>query len=397
MSVNRNKVLEKEIEFFKNQHVRLKKKVNEIEERNRDSMKLLTASKQEVVKFQDKVKLAARPNEILKREKDRYKADCQRLMHLLESSEHRRLARELQKVNAMHYVSLRDCLYVEGVTTEKYASLSDRPSIAALERGNWVPAKALDLVKDFVKDFPDLNLPLQPFTVLILQLNKVWKMKEKSKLKAKSLEIEKKYSKLKRMTENSKPYKLVLCKEKVKHLKRQLGMTNEKFEELERMKNSFKHSNDEHTKLLVQCGVGTIKNLDSQLKGAKHKNRKLSRKLNKISAIAKQQQEQEEEEGGSGGGGGAGRRGRHETMKDLLDEIHDDNDNNFDDEDDGEENLDAMDLINPDRVRTDDEIQSIVYPEDSQADVLEQALERKEQKQEQKKRRARSRTRSRSR
>ena len=68
-----------------------------------------------------------------------------------------------------------------------------------------MPSKALDLVKDFCQDFPELNLPLQPFTVLLLQLNKVWKMKEKSKLKAKSLEIEKKYSKLKRMTENSKP------------------------------------------------------------------------------------------------------------------------------------------------------------------------------------------------
>ena len=74
----------------------------------------------------------------------------------------------------MHYVSLSDCLYVEGITSEKYApALSDRPALANLERSNWVPSKALDLVKDFTREHPNLNLPLQPFTVLLLQLNKV--------------------------------------------------------------------------------------------------------------------------------------------------------------------------------------------------------------------------------
>ena len=89
VSVNRTKVLEKEIEFFKDQHVRNKDKTKELEERNRTIVKEVTSTKQDIQKYKDKVKLAARPNEILKREKDRYKGDCQRLTYLLESSEHK--------------------------------------------------------------------------------------------------------------------------------------------------------------------------------------------------------------------------------------------------------------------------------------------------------------------
>ena len=365
VSVNRNKVLEKEIEFFKDQHTKSKKKMNELEERNRESIRQMTAIKQEIQKYKDKVKLAARPNEILKREKDRYKGDCQRLMYLLEQSEHKRFAKELQKVNAMHYVSLADCLYVDGVTSEKYTSNADRPALAQMERSNWVPAKALNLAMDFVKEHDMLNLPLQPFTVLLLQLNKVWKMKEKSKLKAKSMEIEKKYSKLKRMTENSKPYKLVMCKEKVKHLKRQLSNTKQRNNTLERMKQSFKHANDENTKLLVQCGVGTIKQLDSQLKGAKNKNRKLSRKLSKISTIAKQKADEDKQS--------------TKAMQELLEESRLDELLTMTSA--GEEE-DLVDDEGDDvrTTKTDDEQISVVYPETSQADVLQQALDRKEEK-----------------
>ena len=87
---------------------------------------------------------------------------------------------------------------------------------------------------------------------MLLQLNKVWKVKEKTILKSKSLEVEKRYSKLKRMTENSKPYKLVICKERVKHLKQELKNSQVKCEKLDKMKKSFKNANDEHTRLLVQ-------------------------------------------------------------------------------------------------------------------------------------------------
>ncbi|QDZ25858.1 hypothetical protein HOP50_19g84000 [Chloropicon primus] len=399
VSVNRTKVLEKEIEFFKDQHVRNKQKTQELEERNREVVKQVTVNKQEIQKYKDKVKLASRPNEILKREKDRYKGDCQRLMYLLESSEHKRLAKELQRAGSMHYVSLADCLYVEGVNSEKYASLGDRPALANLERNNWVPSKALDLVKDFTQEYPSLNLPLQPFTVLLLQLNKVWKLKEKSILKSKSLEVEKKYAKLKRMTENTKPYKLVICKEKVKHLKKELTTTKVKCEKLDKMKKSFKNANDEHTRLLLQCGVGTIKNLDSQLKGAKVKNKKLSKKLTKISTLAKQKQKDllEREESQAGRVGGA----EGDSMKELLEELqrsHEDVVALSSVASSGGEEEDEEGRVFPEgRVPADDDLVSVLYPEDSKSDILDQALVRKEQMEVQKKHRSGGRTRSRSR
>ena len=73
VSVNRTKVLEKEIEFFKDEHLRSKQKIKELEDRNRVVSKDASTTAQLIQKFRDKVKLASRPNEILKREKDRYK------------------------------------------------------------------------------------------------------------------------------------------------------------------------------------------------------------------------------------------------------------------------------------------------------------------------------------
>lgn len=55
VSVNRTKVLEKEIEFFKDQHVRNKQKTQELEERNRTVVKEVSVVKQEVQKYKDKV------------------------------------------------------------------------------------------------------------------------------------------------------------------------------------------------------------------------------------------------------------------------------------------------------------------------------------------------------
>ena len=285
VSANRNKVLETEVEFFKEQHFKDKAKMQvsqshantntqpirthahththfslppnlpaslpasqslnvsvgvrhkltqlhgllawlqELEKKNRDLLKVISETKGDIHKLEESVKLAARPNEILKREKDRYKGDCRRLIHLLQSTQHKRFMKELGGVkSASHYVPLADTLYMEGVISEKHAPISDRKPSAAKEYLNWVPSKSLDLVKDFVEE-NKLELPLQPFMVLLLQLNRVWKSKEKSKLKAKKAEIEKRYSKLQRMTDNSKPYKIVVCKERVKFLKRQLQVS----------------------------------------------------------------------------------------------------------------------------------------------------------------------------
>lgn len=55
VSVNRTKVLEKEIEFFKDQHVRNKQKTQELEERNRTVVKEVSVVKHEVQKYKDKV------------------------------------------------------------------------------------------------------------------------------------------------------------------------------------------------------------------------------------------------------------------------------------------------------------------------------------------------------
>ena len=57
------------------------------------------------------------------------------------------------------------------------------------------------------------------------------------------------------MTETSKPYKLVICKERVKHLKQELKNSQVKCEKLDKMKKSFKNANDEHTRLLVQVRI----------------------------------------------------------------------------------------------------------------------------------------------
>lgn len=138
--------------------------------------------------------------------------------------------------------------------------------------------------------------------------------------------------------------------------------------------------------------MGTIKNLDGQLKGAKSKNKRLSRKLNKISNLAKEKQRAAAEEGSGGK--------QAESMRDLLEELRRSNEDvvalssvatSAGEESDGESSVDPED-----RVPRDDDLVSVIYPENEGDDILSQHLDRKEERDRQQKRRSRSRSRSKS-
>lgn len=141
--------------------------------------------------------------------------------------------------------------------------------------------------------------------------------------------------------------------------------------------------------------MGTIKNLDGQLKGAKSKNKRLSRKLNKISNLAKEKQRAAAAAAEEGSGGK-----QAESMRDLLEELRRSNEDvvalssvatSAGEESDGESSVDPED-----RVPRDDDLVSVIYPENEGDDILSQHLDRKEERDRQQKRRSRSRSRSKS-
>ena len=142
--------------------------------------------------------------------------------------------------------------------------------------------------------------------------------------------------------------------------------------------------------------MGTIKNLDGQLKGAKSKNKRLSRKLNKISNLAKEKQRAAAAAAEEGSGGNK----QAESMRDLLEELRRSNEDvvalssvatSAGEESDGESSVDPED-----RVPRDDDLVSVIYPENEGDDILSQHLDRKEERDRQQKRRSRSRSSSKS-
>ena len=66
--------------------------------------------------------------------------------------------------------------------TEDYKPERDRPTLPTEEVPHWVPKEAIDLTHAFLdRLFP--RIPVHPFMMLLLQLNKVWRKHEAMRLK----------------------------------------------------------------------------------------------------------------------------------------------------------------------------------------------------------------------
>ena len=66
------------------------------------------------------------------------------------------------------------------------------------------------------------KMPVQPFMVLLLQLNRVWRDHEKSKLEDLKKRCAKEEARLRRQIANREPYTEIVQQSKINHLRKKL-------------------------------------------------------------------------------------------------------------------------------------------------------------------------------
>eukprot|EP00854_Cymbomonas_tetramitiformis_P008154 gene8154-9686_t len=176
--------LEKELEYFKSKHQVDVDKIHEVEEKNRELMAQSTEMQMQIEALKEEMLLMRRPDDALRDEIMHLQGDNRRLIHLLErTSEFRRLMEDVADLKHVHYVPLSDCLVEEELIQHHYQPERDREVVLSREAYNWVPTEAFELVQEFLdRLFP--RVPVQPFMMLLLQLNKVWRDHEQGKLDA---------------------------------------------------------------------------------------------------------------------------------------------------------------------------------------------------------------------
>eukprot|EP00959_Pyramimonas_sp_CCMP1952_P309251 6471949-Pyramimonas_sp.AAC.1 len=103
----------------------------------------------------------------------------------------------MTQVRDVHYVPLTECLVEEDLVSYPYVPERDREVMLSREAYYWVPKEAFELVQAFLdRLFP--RVPVQPFMMLLLQLNKVWRDHEHVKLAAMKTKHKEEIDKFKR-------------------------------------------------------------------------------------------------------------------------------------------------------------------------------------------------------
>ena len=169
------------------------------------------------------------------------------------------------------------------IVSEKYAPERDREiPLGGAEALNWVPKEALDLTRSFLdRLFP--RIPIHPFMMLLLQLNKVWHKHEAACIK----DLRRRHKEAMLRQRHRDPYREVLMENKILHLRKQLDSSRNDKQRLEQYRKATKASKSvrggsvaggEH-KVLLEWGLATIENLSKQVADTLNENKILKRRL----------------------------------------------------------------------------------------------------------------------
>jgi hypothetical protein len=190
------------------------------------SVQLTAPFRLQVESLKEEMLVMRRPDDLVKDEMSRVTADNRRLVHMLErTAEFKRLMDDMSELKDVHYIPLNECLvqedliscmpppatlesgcplsvssprpnrpprvasqlhpraralgvseasahYGRATCADPYLPERDREVMLSKESYHWVPKEAFELVQTFLERlFP--RVPVQPFMMLLLQLNKV--------------------------------------------------------------------------------------------------------------------------------------------------------------------------------------------------------------------------------
>jgi hypothetical protein len=94
-----------------------------------------------------------------------------------------------------------------------------------VEDFHWVPKKAIDLMVSLLgRQFPDL--PAAPFMCLLVQLNKVWHVRERSALRRLQKGHEQEMRTICRMQQEATPYQQNIIQQRLDFVSSQLKLSS---------------------------------------------------------------------------------------------------------------------------------------------------------------------------
>ena len=294
LSTGRVKALEKELAYFKERHGNDLARLEEMEVRLRDQAAGAAELKTQVDEYKARVIQAegeaAAAEDVSAPELDRLRGDNRRLVALLErTAEFKRLVQDTAELKGVHYVALSEVLVDKDVVSEKYPPERDRDVVSKgdAEALHWVPKEALDLTRNFLdRLFP--RIPIHPFMMLLLQLNKVWRKHEMACIK----DLRRRHKDEMQRQRHREPYREVVMENKIAHLRKQLDTTRSDKQRLEQYRKAAKAAKSavrgggagagagaDNNKVLLQWGLATIENLSKQLGESLNENKILKRRL----------------------------------------------------------------------------------------------------------------------
>lgn len=260
------------------------------------------------------------PIESLLFEARRLRADNERLVALLsDTTEWRRLAKEMAGGVGLHYIPVEELLIDKGMVGEQYVPLNDRKiqpqgvkkgtkkvkamklvrkgGGALVESGeggadadeegggeeeeeswSWIPRQAIDATKRAIS-IAMPTAPIQPLLGLLLQLNKIWRKRESDRVAALQSAHDKEVRSLHELYRQRAPYETVVGKTRLSELKRQLRLQVEHANHLAAKADKDVKDRVDDTKISLQLGLDAVNTLSKEVKKMNDKKEKLRKAL----------------------------------------------------------------------------------------------------------------------
>ncbi|GIM03068.1 hypothetical protein Vretimale_7878 [Volvox reticuliferus] len=239
--------------------------------------------------------------------------DNQRLVALLAKvPEYKAMAEEIAAESGLHYIPVEECLMIRGQVEQLYPQLLDRPveqaagqELAAAgrrrdpdcldpsltlvldEQYHWVPRNALETGMELMRRMLPA-LPMSQLLVLVAELNKVWRDRERKRLAEVAVAHREELQQLQHTFQQRAPYEAVLAGQKINDLKRRMRAQAAQAAAAAAAAKAEQRRVEDDSKVMLHAGLSSIQDLSRQVARLVSRNKKLASKAARKRALTSQ-------------------------------------------------------------------------------------------------------------
>ncbi|GLC49181.1 hypothetical protein PLESTB_000191200 [Pleodorina starrii] len=277
----------------------------------RELSMLLAEARHQAESYRRQLAMRSIPGEEMALDMKRLKADNQRLVALLAAvPEYRAMAAEVAADSGVHYIPLEECLMIRGLVDQLHPQLLDRPveqvagselagagrrrdpdggdpslTLVLDEQYHWVPRRALETGAALMRRLMPA-LPMSQLLVLVGELNKVWRDRERQKLAEVAAAHREELRRLQHTFQQRAPYEAVVAGQKLNDLKRRMRAQAAQAEAAAAAAKAEKRRVEDDSKVMLHAGLSSIQDLSRQVTRLMSRNKKQHKKKR---ALAEQQ------------------------------------------------------------------------------------------------------------